>query len=152
MSEGKRPGGLTALAVLNFIFAFFGVMSILGMIVLFALFNVIADSNMDEQSRKQFDAVQEMGMPMLVVMVTMSVFSTILLLLSGIGYIKQKRFLGRILGSVYAFVSIISSVMSGIMMKPEAGGGFNIGTIIGLLYPLITLILVNTTFKDDLVN
>jgi hypothetical protein len=32
------------------------------------------------------------------------------------------------------------------------GGSFGIGTIIGLIYPVLTLILVNTAFKDDLVN
>ena len=32
------------------------------------------------------------------------------------------------------------------------GGGFNIGTIIGLVYPLLTLALLNTTFKDDFVR
>jgi len=33
-----------------------------------------------------------------------------------------------------------------------AGAGFGIGTIVGLIYPLLTLMLINTTFKDDLVN
>jgi len=32
------------------------------------------------------------------------------------------------------------------------GGGFNLGTVIGLIYPVLTLILVNTTFREDLVN
>lgn len=31
MNEGKRPGGLTALAVLNFIFSAWGLLGILGM-------------------------------------------------------------------------------------------------------------------------
>ena len=30
--------------------------------------------------------------------------------------------------------------------------GFGIGTIIGMIYPVLTLYLLNTTFKDDLVN
>jgi uncharacterized membrane protein YkvI len=30
--------------------------------------------------------------------------------------------------------------------------GFGIGNLIGLIYPVLTLILLNTTFKDDLVN
>jgi hypothetical protein len=34
----------------------------------------------------------------------------------------------------------------------DAGGGFNLGTILGLVYPVITLFLLNTTFKEDFVN
>ena len=30
--------------------------------------------------------------------------------------------------------------------------GLDLSTIIGTIYPLLTLLLVNTTFKDDLVN
>jgi len=76
----------------------------------------------------------------------------VLLLLSGIGYLKLKKFLGRMIGNTYAVISIVSSVISGIMFPSEMGGGFNIGTIIGLIYPIITLILLNTTFKEDLTN
>ena len=57
--------------------------------------------------------------------------------------------LGRGLGSTYALLAIISSLASGLMLSPEAGGGFNIGTMIGLVYPVLTLVLVNTTFKHD---
>jgi hypothetical protein len=32
------------------------------------------------------------------------------------------------------------------------GGGIGIGTVFGLLYPVLTLVLVNITFKDDLVH
>ena len=35
MSEGKRPGGLTALAVLNFIFGGLGAIGALGLIACF---------------------------------------------------------------------------------------------------------------------
>jgi len=48
--------------------------------------------------------------------------------------------------------AIISSIVSGLWFAPELGGGFNIGTIIGLIYPIVTLVLINTTFKDDLTN
>lgn len=30
--------------------------------------------------------------------------------------------------------------------------GFGIETIIGLTYPILTLVLLNTTFKEDFVN
>jgi len=38
------------------------------------------------------------------------------------------------------------------MFPSEIGGGFNIAVIIGLIYPIVTLVLLNTTFKEDLTN
>ena len=152
MTEGKRPGGLTALAVLNFVFAGWGLLSMAGMVVFFTLIGKIPTENMDEKARMQIEALQDMGLSTLVLIFTLTVVSCILLFLSGIGYLKQKKFLGRKLGSTYGILAIISSIVSGVMFDPELGGGFNIGTIIGLIYPVMTLILLNTTFKEDFIN
>lgn len=152
MNEGKRPGGLTALAVLNFIFSGLGLLGVLAMVAFFALIGEIPTEKMDEASRMQIEALQKMGTPVLVVGFLLNVVSCILLLVSGIGYLKQKRFMGRILGSTYGIISIAGSVVSGLLFDRELGGGFNIGTIIGLVYPVLTVILLNTTFKDDLTN
>jgi len=75
-----------------------------------------------------------------------------LLIASGVGYLKQKRFLGRTLGSVYAGLSILASIVSSAMLSTELGGGFSILTIVGLIYPVLTLVLLNGTFKHDLVR
>ena len=152
MTEGKRPGGLTALAVLNFVFAGWGLLGMAGMVVFFTLMGKIPTENMDEKARMQIEALQNMGLSTLVFIFVLTVVSCILLLLSGIGYLKQKKFLGRKLGSTYGILAIISSIVSGVMFDPELGGGFNIGTIIGLIYPVMTLILLNTTFKEDFIN
>ncbi len=152
MNEGKRPGGLTALAVLNFIFAGWTLLTMAGMAVFFTLMDKIPTEDMDEQARMQIEAMQEMGISILVFIMALSVVSCALLLLSGIGYLKQKKFLGRILGSTYGIITIISSIASGLIFSSELGGGFNIGTIIGLIYPILTLILLNTTFKEDFTN
>jgi len=68
------------------------------------------------------------------------------MIVSGVGYLGQKRFLGRTMGNAYAVTSLASSGL-GIVVS-----GFGIGTIIGLVYPVLTLALINGTFKDDLVN
>ena len=151
MNEGKRPGGLTALAVLNFVFSAGGLMGAMGMIAMFALMGKAAE-HMDEPARSQWEALQAIGTPILIGLIVLSVVSSILLLVSGIGYIKQKKFMGRTLGNAYAILAIISGIVSAVMMKPEIGGGFTIGAIIGYIYPVLTLILLNTTFKDDLTN
>ncbi len=151
MNEGKRPGGLTALAVLNFIFSGWGLLGIMGMITMIVLFGKLAE-NMDEQARTQWEAIQAIGQPWLICLLAVSAVSSILLLISGIGYIKQKKFMGRTLGNAYAILAIISGIVSAVTMKPEIGGGFSIGAIIGFIYPVLTLILLNSTFKEDLTN
>ena len=152
MNEEKRPGGLTALAVINFIFSGWGLIGLLGLAAFFAFIGKIPTDQMQEAQRTQIEAFQDLGLPVFIFIFALSLISSVLLLLSGIGYLKQKKFLGRFIGNTYAVVTIISSVISGIMFAPELGGGFNIGTIIGLIYPVLTLILLNTTFREDLTN
>lgn len=152
MNEEKRPGGLTALAVINFILSGLGFLSLLGMATFFALRDKIPTENMQEAQKAQVEALQNLGLPMLIFIFAFSLISYVLLLLSGIGYLKQKKFLGWIIGNTYAVITIIINVVSAMMFASELGGGFNFGTIINLIYPVLTLILINTTFRDDLTN
>jgi len=150
MNEGKRPGGLTALAVINFILFGLGLIGLLSMVATHA--DLIPTDHMTEEQKAAIEALQNMSLPLFVVILALSLISNVLLILSGIGYIGQKKMLGRVLGNAYAVISIVRSIVSGTQISSEAGGGFNFGTIIGLIYPIITLILLNTTFKDDLTN
>lgn len=152
MNEENRPGGLTALAVINFVFAGWGLIGLFVLVGFFALRGKIPTDEMQEAQRMQIEAFQNMGLPIFIFIFALSLVSSILLLLAGIGYLKQKKFLGRTIGNLYAIINIIRSIVTGIMFSPELGGGFNIGTIIGLIYPLLTLVLLNTTFKEDLSN
>ena len=63
MNEGKRPGGLTALAVINFVFTGFGLLGLLGLIAIFALIGAIPTDEMQEAQRAQIEAFQDMGLP-----------------------------------------------------------------------------------------
>lgn len=152
MNEGKRPGGLTALAVINFVFSGWGLLGILIMAAMFAFIGMIPTDEMQEEQRTQIEAFQNMGLPVFVFIFALSIVTNVLLLVAGIGYLKQKRVMGRMVGNTYAVVSIVSSIVAGAMFASELGGGFNIGTIIGLIYPIVTLVLLNTTFKEDLTN
>ncbi len=152
MTEGKRPGGLTALAVINFVFSGWGFIGLLGLVAFFAFIGKIPTDEMQESQKAQIEAFQNAGLPVFVFIFALSIITSVLLLVSGIGYLKQKKFLGRMIGNTYAVVSIVSSVISAFMWPREMGGSFNIGTMIGLIYPIVTLILLNTTFKGDLTN
>lgn len=151
MSEGKRPGGLTALAVINFVFGGFSALGALGMAALLALMGTVADSG-DEHAKEMAKAWEEMGMGLFYFLLAMMAVSAFLLIASGVGYLQQKKVLGRSLGNGYAALAILSSLLMGLMVSDKAGGGFNIGTIIGLIYPVLTLILLNGTFKHDFVR
>jgi hypothetical protein len=149
MTEGKRPGGLTALAVINFIF-FASSLASLGTI---AVRNKIPITDeMGESQRAQIEAFRNMETSTVVLLTISTLAAGVLLLLSGIGYLKQRRFLGRILGNVYAAVAITGTLLSTVLLDAEIGGGFSLNLLISLIYPVLTLILINTTFQDDLVN
>jgi hypothetical protein len=152
MNQENRPGGLTALAVINFIFSGWGLIGLAGLAVMFALMGKIQTENMQEAQKAQIEALQNMGFPVIILIFVLSIISSVLLLLSGIGYLKQKKVMGRLLGNLYAVINIINSIISVIMFSSVPGGGFNLSIIIGLIYPILTLILLNTTFKEDLTN
>ena len=152
MSQEKRPGGLTALAVINFVLCGLGVLGLLGMVAFFAMADMVPKEGMDENARAQIEAMKEMGVGMLIFLMAISLVAYVLLLLSGIGYLQQKRVMGRVLGNAYAVFSIGSGVVSALVLAPELGGGFTLGSLIGFVYPVLTLVLVNTVFRDDLVQ
>lgn len=155
MSEGKRPGGLTALGVLNIIL---GVLSLLSSAASFAIISVIAEggsAELDEAAaelKPMLDAVEQMGQGTFIAWTVFGVLTALLLVVAGIGYLQQKRFLGRTLGNAYAVLAIIAAGIGAATAPAELGGGFGIGTITGLVYPLVTLYCVNVVFRDELVR
>ena len=140
MAEGKRPGGLTALAVLNFVF---GGLGALGLLAIFALLSAVDSASGGEVTSAMSKAPNS---GMVWVSILLGLASVALMITAGVGYLGQKRFLGRTIGNAYAVTSLVSTGI-GLTIQP-----FGIGTIIGLVYPVLTLALLNTTFKDDLVN
>src|SRR4030042_1130137 len=129
MNEGNRPGGLTALAAINFVLAGFSLLGIVGMMAFFAMKDKVVTDQMTEAQKAQIGALQDMGTGLLVLLIALNLLSGILLLTSGIGYLRQKKLLGRLVGQVYAILTIVASIVSGVMFAPELGGGFHIGTL-----------------------
>jgi hypothetical protein len=134
---GGRPGGLTALAVLNFIF---GGLGAIGFLIMAAVLTAI-DKFLAELPGSPSVAVFYLS-------VLISGINVVLLITSGVGYLGQKKFLGKTLGNVYGLLSLIGTAVTlGLLRIP-----FSIFNIIGLIYPVLTLALLNTVFKDDFPN
>ena len=140
MAEGRRPGGLTALAVLNFVFAGLGLLGFLAVLALLGAADNLSDGKLEGAGGISKGVVYAA--------LLLGVLRMAILLAAGVGYIKQKKFLGRTMGNVYAILALADTGIGLALLKT----GFGIGAIIGLIYPILTLILINTTFKDDLVN
>jgi hypothetical protein len=132
------------LAVLNFIFAGFSVLALLAVWALLATLSTAADAAGDSGAALQHG----LGSGQIYAGVALLILTITLLIMSGVGYLGQKRFMGRTLGTTYAVISIASSIFGVIVLKQS----FGISNIIGLVYPVLTIILLNTTFKEDLVN
>jgi hypothetical protein len=184
MSEpGTRPGGLTALAIINFVFAAWGLIVAAG--VFFAPIAIsagIKHAEMQADRKAKLDreaetrgaetrsaeelAREEKGLKdmreaeglfkkhptMFMLVGVMGVVISALLLLSGIGYLKLKRGLGRTVGTIYALVTMAWEVC-GIVFAAQFGDrSFGLANMIGFIYPLITLFTLHRVFKDDFVN
>ena len=149
MNEEQRPGGLTALAVINLVLAGWGILGLLGFAATYAFRDRIPVGEMQEAQQAQMEAFREMGLSVFVMLLAGGLIVRLLLLVAGIGYLKQKKILGRMVGNTYAVAGIIYSIASAMAFRAEVGGGFNISTMIGLIYPVVTLFLLNVTFRDD---
>jgi hypothetical protein len=137
MSDGRRPGGLTTLAVLNFIFGAWGLLYV---VILVGAMR--SEGGLEREMRLSLRA----DSATLWAHLMLRLLTAVLLIVSAVGYMGQKRFLGRVLGNAYAVVALLSTGLT--LTHAEFDGG----TLIGLVYPVLTLVLINTTFRDDLVS
>lgn len=153
MSRHARPGGLTALAVLNFIFAGLAILGLISTFFLVGMLYMMENNpdfrkKMDEDKNLQHQLKELPGVGILILIAALNLVSGVLLLLSGIGYLKLKRTLGYILGNISALFSL--SVFGLVMCTwPDS---FGLLSLRDILYPLLTLFLLNFTFRQDFVN
>jgi hypothetical protein len=150
MSSG-RPGGLTALAVMNFIFGAFGILQILAIAAMAAAY-FAAPEDAKRGVDKGVKMILDLGLPAVIAFLSLAFLAAVLEVMAGFGYLRQKRFLGRVLGNAFALLSIAGNCIMVAASRGVEGMGVNLGALIGVLYPLLTLLLINTTFREDLVN
>src|ERR1044072_4945853 len=109
MSDQHRPGGLTALAVFNFIFGGLGLIGALGLAALLPMLAQGGAPGLSEEQRAQLEALTSLGNAPFLLAVASSAIGGLLLIVAGIGYLQQKRVLGKVLGNVYALFAIVTS-------------------------------------------
>jgi hypothetical protein len=154
MEESKRPGCpgiLTTLAVINFIIAFVYIVAIGLTAVSLAFIDNIPLDNLGEAQTARIEAMGQLSAGEYAFMLGPTIIAAILLLLAGIGYLKQKKVLGWAMGNAYAAVMILSTIISPFILPPALKGGI-VSIIIALAYPIITLALINFVYKKNLVN
>jgi hypothetical protein len=172
MTEGKRPGGLTALAVFNFIFGGYDVLKVLSSVVIIVLLaTYVPDEPADSDDSTNAEAQEEsgkgppgpreamaeqwrasgLGVHVLYIQAACYLVLAFLLIASGVGFLKLSRVWGRVLGNVYGVASIGTTAFE-VSQIPEDMGGFTILAILAIIYPVLVLILLNTTFKEDFLH
>ncbi len=165
---GKRPGGLTALAVINFILGGILLLGALGTIL--GKYGIeMSEKAIDERIRNDPNLVERepqvaqqkedlemakkiLSDPTVRTLNLLGLIPTGLLIVSGVGYLKQKKMLGRTMGNLYAVITIVLGIAEIVLIDKEYTEGFGLASLIGFIYPVLTLFLLNVTFKDDLVE
>ncbi|MCA8955895.1 MAG: hypothetical protein KDC87_07465 [Planctomycetes bacterium] len=160
MSEGARPGGLTALAIINFCAAAYDL--VFGTLATLAVMLVFQSGRVRESVRQRGDGARTLEMMdklhehagFMWATAGANAVCGVLLLIAGIGYLKQRRRMGRGIGNLYAVVSLLSLVSLTVTMPDiaEEQSVLSFLTLLVAVYPLLTLFLLNVTFKEDFVN
>ncbi len=136
-----RPSGLTALSVFNFILAGYNLLGVLG---LFILLNQRASGAPAHGAANLPDALIYLALAYRTV-------DLALLITAGVGYLKLKRVLGRWIGTTEALVSLVFFAVM-VSYTRSQGVPFSFGYLSQLVYPGLTLLLLNVVFRRNLVN
>jgi hypothetical protein len=163
---GTRPGGLTALAVINFIFAavelIMGVGAVTSPISMPALIAHIEQTAAAESQPEKREKLEKQLVDMrnanekiqshkgLVYLAGgAELLFGVVLILSGIGYLMLRKFLGRTLGIFYGAGSILWGAAALALLAPETGKSLGMMDLIGFVYPAVTLFALLGPFKHD---
>ncbi len=135
----NRPGGLTALAVFNFVLSGWSLIKLLVLLVVLG-----AGSEARGGGEPPPPGLLYLTLGYLLVDIG-------LMIPAGIGYLKLKRVLGRWVGSLEAVISLVyfAAVVG---YTQSEGVQFSFSNLSYLVYPGLTLVLLNVVFRDNLVN
>lgn len=177
---GARPGGLTALAVINFVFGGLGVIRALYVMMLPVVLPwaqeqagrherdrsetraaqgrdelPLAESRRRAAGKKEEErllrAVKE-NPKAFVLDGGVSVLLAVLMVVGGVGYLKLKRGLGRGVGILYALLSMGWSSVEFAWLNKRLETDFSLLGLVSFIYPAVTLLCLWFVFRDDFTN
>lgn len=167
MSEpGMRPGGLTALAIISFIWALIqliggGFTLMMPATMPFAVEMAEKDAASSHPSPKaeanlkdvrHAAALVEANKTFILVEGVVSILFAVMLVVAGIGYLKQKRGIGLRLGTIYAVLAIVVGIVAILYAQQKMEQPMSLFSLVGFLLPVITLLCLRVIFKDDFPN
>lgn len=135
--RNQRLGGVTALAVIRLLEFGTGLLGLLGMGFLYYQGKLSGGGEEGFQSTGNFFTLAGL-----------EVVFVVTLLLSGIGLLGSKRFLGRHMTTAASILAAAKTVFI-VTREPRH---FDLMVVAMLAWSLIAALLVNTVFKDDLVR
>jgi hypothetical protein len=150
MSRHARPGGLTALAVANFVLSGLSLLGIFNALALIGIMTLGKDQPEFKKAIDQNPEVKELlasipGLWFPLVLAGIRLVACVLYILAGIGLLGLKRFLGRGLSNLLA-VFLLGAFAFEVALWPA---GFSLLALFDVIYALLLLFLVNTTFRED---
>jgi len=156
--EAARPTGLTVLAVMNFIFGAGAIMSAISSVLMLPFMGKDGSLSKMIEDTKNVEGAPEWAVKMLdfsseiltteamIVGAVLSLITGPLLLISGVGYLRQEKVKGWRVGNIYAVVGLVGVILGYIF--------WNLGmlNLLEFIYPVFTLVLLNSVFKNDFVR
>ena len=153
----NRPGGLTALAVLNFVIG--GIFAIVSLAALFlsgvaSTAGAATDAYMKSMAEKEGGAeiaavasqAVSQATTMLTLITILSIATTIVLIWSGVGFIKQSKKFGKNLGFVAGILLIALLVLN------VVAGTVGALPVLLAVYGALLIVLPASSMKDAFVN
>lgn len=136
MAAGKtlRPGGLTTLAIINFVLGGF---QALGALISLTTINVVMEVN---------GVAQQLDRGAIVVTTVLSVVIAGLLITSGVGFLKSNRWSGWLAANLYVLFFVVRAVFNATSGLAESDP--STFSLISFIYPLLVLLFVNGVFPD----
>lgn len=132
--RSQRPGGVTVLAIINFLGFAISLLTLLWEIYSYFT-SEVAGEGTSYSSMSAYFVIQGCNVAL-----------CLLLVITGIGLIGCRKLIGRHFTTALFLVSLAKAIAV-VNLAPEE---FNLFTVALVVWPLVAAVLVNTVFTDDL--
>ena len=129
-SKPPRPVGLTVLAVFNFVVGAIGAMALFGLAMTQGWITKLTGDQIIDWRHY--------------LMMFMRLATVLLAFASGVGYLAQEWMSGWLCGNAYALVSILNAILYAVLLHE-----FDSSSLFWLVYPVLTLFLLNFGFRRN---